>query len=71
MIHADYMDRDGSPSQGGKGRETGAGEALAALLYHFNMTDPLSLSAGIGARLYAAAMLLAGLWAAVAWALAA
>jgi len=35
------------------------------------MTDPLSLSAGIGERLYAAAMLLAGLWAAVAWALAA
>jgi hypothetical protein len=71
MIHADYMDRDGSPSQGGQGRETGAGEALAALLYHSTMTDPLSLSAGIGARLYAAALLLAGLWAAVAWALAA
>jgi len=71
MIHAEYMDRDGSPSQGGKGRETGAGEALAALLYHFIMTDPLSLSAGIGARLYAAALLLAALWAAVAWALAA
>jgi hypothetical protein len=42
-----------------------------ALLYHFTMTDPLSLSAGFGARLFAAALLLAGLWAAVAWALAA
>jgi hypothetical protein len=42
-----------------------------ALLYHIRMTDPLSLSAGIGARLFAAALLLVGLWAAVAWALAA
>jgi hypothetical protein len=55
----------------GQWEETGAGEELVALLYHFTMTDPLSLSAGIGARLFAAALLLAGLWAAVAWALAA
>ena len=34
------------------------------------MTNPLSLSAGIMPRLYAAAVLLAGLWGAVVWALA-
>ena len=35
------------------------------------MTDPLSLSAGAGTRLLASLALLAALWGAVAWALAA
>ncbi len=34
------------------------------------LADPLSLSAGIGARLGLAVAVLAGLWAAVGWALA-
>ncbi len=48
-----------------------AGNRRGALLYHSMMTDPLSLSAGIGARLLATAALLALLWSGVAWALAA
>ncbi|MGX9963313.1 hypothetical protein ACVFYP_08310 [Roseomonas sp. F4] len=36
-----------------------------------SLTDPLALSAGVGARLLLAALVLAGLWAAVAWAMAA
>jgi hypothetical protein len=35
------------------------------------MPNPLDLAAGAGARLALAAILLAGLWGAVAWALAA
>lgn len=55
----------------GQGVECGAGAGKdpEALLYHTMMTDPLSLSAGIMPRLLAAGLLLAGLWAGVAWAL--
>jgi hypothetical protein len=35
----------------------------------FRLSDPLALSAGAGARLALAGVVLAGLWAAVAWAL--
>jgi len=34
------------------------------------MSDPLAPTAGLGARLRLAAVVLAGVWAAVAWALA-
>jgi len=37
---------------------------------HRRFTDPLALSTGAGARLLLAASVLAGLWAAVAWAMA-
>ena len=63
-----YVARAASPGQGGVGW---AGKGLGALLYHCIMTDPLSLSAGIAARLIAAAALLVLLWSGVAWALAA
>ena len=63
MVHQRYVARGVARSQGG-------GEGRPALLYHTSMTDPLSLSAGIGARLVAGALLLVVLWAAVAWALA-
>ena len=35
------------------------------------LADPLALSGGVGARLVLAGAVLAGLWAAVAWAMAA
>jgi hypothetical protein len=37
---------------------------------HRRFADPLALSTGAGARLVLAASVLAGLWAAVAWAMA-
>jgi hypothetical protein len=37
---------------------------------HARFTDPLALSAGAGARLILAGVVLAGLWGAVAWAMA-
>jgi hypothetical protein len=48
----------------------GAGGARV-LWNNIMLTNPLDLAAGIGPRLGWAALLLAGLWAGVAWALAA
>lgn len=44
---------------------------LSHNMMSFPMPDPLALSAGAPARLLLAALVAAGLWAAVAWALAA
>lgn len=66
MVHRPYVAWGRAGGQG-----CGTRKARQALLYHSRMTDPLSLSAGIMPRLLAAGLLLAGLWGAVAWALAA
>ena len=48
------------------------GEQPRAVLWNnIMLTNPLDLAAGVGPRLGWAALLLAGLWAGVAWALAA
>jgi hypothetical protein len=64
MVHGRYVARVVLPSQG-------VWKSPSGVVISLHMTDPLSLSAGIGARLIASAALLAVLWAGVAWALAA
>lgn len=44
---------------------------MRASLPRLSFADPLALSGGVGARLVLAAIVLTGLWAAVAWAMAA